>query len=36
MSFLVLFSSMWFRVKSYEIFLLIHIALSVLTLVGLF
>ncbi|ETI24659.1 hypothetical protein G647_04028 [Cladophialophora carrionii CBS 160.54] len=36
MSLIVLFSFMWFRVRSYELFLLIHIALSVITLVGLF
>ncbi|KIX92196.1 uncharacterized protein Z520_12077 [Fonsecaea multimorphosa CBS 102226] len=36
MSLIVLFSFMWFRVKSYEVFLLIHIALSVVTIVGLF
>ncbi|KAK6379383.1 hypothetical protein LTS17_006301 [Exophiala oligosperma] len=36
MSLLLGFSVMWFRVKSYEVFLLIHIALSVITLVGLF
>jgi ferric-chelate reductase len=36
MSLIVLFSFMWFRVRSYELFLLIHIALSVVTLVGLF
>ncbi|KIW09798.1 hypothetical protein PV08_11899 [Exophiala spinifera] len=36
MSLILLFSMMWFRVKSYEVFLLIHIALSVVTLVGLF
>ncbi|RMZ91127.1 hypothetical protein DV736_g1634, partial [Chaetothyriales sp. CBS 134916] len=36
MSLLVFFSFMWFRVKSYEVFLLIHIALSVVTLVGLY
>ncbi|KIW68679.1 hypothetical protein PV04_04606 [Phialophora macrospora] len=36
MSLLVLFSFMWFRVRSYELFLLIHIALSIVTLVGLF
>ncbi|OQV01412.1 hypothetical protein CLAIMM_06779 [Cladophialophora immunda] len=36
MSLIVLFSFMWFRVRSYEVFLLIHIALSVVTIVGLF
>ncbi|OAP60926.1 hypothetical protein AYL99_05928 [Fonsecaea erecta] len=36
MSLIVLFSFMWFRVRSYELFLLIHIALSVVTIVGLF
>ncbi|KAF2095576.1 ferric-chelate reductase [Rhizodiscina lignyota] len=36
MSLLALFSFMWFRVKSYEVFLIIHISLSVITLVGLF
>lgn len=36
MSLLALFSFMWFRVRSYEVFLLIHIVLSVLTLVGLY
>ncbi|KIW82734.1 hypothetical protein Z517_01977 [Fonsecaea pedrosoi CBS 271.37] len=36
MSLLVFFSFMWFRVKSYEVFLLIHISLSVVTLVGLY
>ncbi|RMZ78786.1 hypothetical protein DV738_g3614, partial [Chaetothyriales sp. CBS 135597] len=36
MSLLLPFSFMWFRVKSYEIFLIIHIILSVLTLVGLY
>ncbi|EXJ71662.1 uncharacterized protein A1O5_05470 [Cladophialophora psammophila CBS 110553] len=36
MNLIVLFSFMWFRVKSYEVFLLIHIALSVVVIVGLF
>jgi len=36
MSFLVLFSFPWFRVKLYESFLIIHIVLSIVTLVGLF
>lgn len=36
MSLLLVFSSVWARLKHYEIFLFIHIALSVLTLVGLF
>ncbi|KIV87953.1 hypothetical protein PV10_09231 [Exophiala mesophila] len=35
MSFLLLFSSVWLRKRAYEIFLLIHIVMSVLTLVGL-
>ena len=35
MSFLLLFSSVWLRKRAYEIFLLIHIGMSVLTLVGL-
>ncbi|RVX66609.1 hypothetical protein B0A52_09360 [Exophiala mesophila] len=36
MSLLLVFSSVWARLNHYEIFLFIHIALSVLTLVGLF
>lgn len=36
MSLIVFFSSMFFRVKSYEFFLLIHIGLSIITLVGLY
>ncbi|KIW85903.1 hypothetical protein Z517_01296 [Fonsecaea pedrosoi CBS 271.37] len=36
MSLLLLFSFMWFRVRSYEIFLLIHIGLSIATIIGLF
>lgn len=35
MSFLLLFSSVWLRKRAYEVFLLIHIVMSVLTLVGL-
>ncbi|EEQ27743.1 hypothetical protein McanMca71_000242 [Microsporum canis] len=36
MSFLVIFSCLWFRRKTYEVFLLIHIALSVVTIVSMF
>ncbi|RMZ81992.1 hypothetical protein DV737_g2339, partial [Chaetothyriales sp. CBS 132003] len=36
MGLLVFFSFMWFRIKSYEVFLLIHIGLSVIMLVGLY
>ena len=36
MSFSVLFSFAWFRVKMYESFLIVHIVLSIVTLVGLF
>lgn len=36
MSLLLGFSSIWIRRHTYEIFLLLHIALSVLTIVGLF
>lgn len=36
MSFLVFFSFRFFRHKSYELFLLIHILLSVVTIITLF
>jgi hypothetical protein len=36
MSFLLLFSISWLRIKFYEIFLILHIVLSVVTLVGCF
>ncbi|KAH8897703.1 hypothetical protein GQ53DRAFT_712143 [Thozetella sp. PMI_491] len=36
MSLIVFFSFMWFRTKSYEVFLLIHIVLSVAVIVALF
>ncbi|KAI2004749.1 hypothetical protein LOZ52_004990 [Ophidiomyces ophidiicola] len=36
MSFLLIFSSIWLRMKSYEVFLLLHIALSIVTIVALF
>ncbi|KAI1611070.1 ferric-chelate reductase [Exophiala viscosa] len=36
MGLLVLFSSMWFRKKCYEFFLLVHIALAVIVVVALF
>jgi len=36
MSLLLLLSVSWLRIKFYEIFLILHIALSVITLVGCF
>ncbi|KAM5448545.1 hypothetical protein MaudCBS49596_005339 [Microsporum audouinii] len=36
MSSLIIFSCLWFRRKTYEVFLLIHIALSVVTIVSMF
>jgi len=36
MSLLLLLSVSWLRIKLYEIFLILHIALSVITLVGCF
>jgi hypothetical protein len=36
MSLLLLFSISWLRIKFYEIFLVLHIVLSVVTLVGCF
>lgn len=36
MSLLLLFSVSWLRIKFYEVFLVLHIALSVVTLVGCF
>lgn len=36
MSLLLVFSSIYVRQRAYEVFLLIHIALSIVTIVGLF
>jgi len=36
MSLLLLFSVSWLRIKFYEVFLVLHVALSVITLVGCF
>ena len=36
MSFMLLFSSIWLRQKSYEVFLILHIVMAVVVIVTLF